>query len=274
MRIELTTDPFELHARAGHCLAREPLRHTVIATMVRNGVAGAMTIEPVFAMVCDGDAVVGVAIDTPGYGAYLGDMPAPALPGVAAALFDRDPAVVAVEGGPDSASEFALHWQRLSGNAFRLQWTTRLYRLGELRVPAVPGIARRAGESDTEVCVHLAERMRREEDIGPDPRTVPDRIAAGQWWLWEDAGVPVSVVAHQRRAYGWTRIGPVYTPPEFRRRGYAAAATAQVSKVLRDSGSHVCLFADLANPTSNKIYRDIGFEPVGDFPRFVFDPSQ
>src|SRR5690348_11696745 len=129
MRIELTTDPFELHARAGHCLAREPLRHTVIATMVRNGVAGAMTIEPVFAMVCDGDAVVGVAIDTPGYGAYLGDMPAPALPGVAAALFDRDPAVVAVEGDPDSASEFALHWQRLSGNAFRLHWTTRPYRL-------------------------------------------------------------------------------------------------------------------------------------------------
>ncbi|MCC3316912.1 GNAT family N-acetyltransferase [Nocardia africana] len=270
MRIELTTDPFELHARAGHCLAREPLRHTVIATMVRTRAAGAMTIEPVFAMVCDGDAVLGVAMNTPGHGAYLGDIPAAALEKLAAALFGRDPATVAVEGEPHSASEFAMHWQRLSGTTFRRQWTTRLYRLGELRIPAVPGLARRAGESDIEVCVHLAERMRREEDIGPDPRAVPDRIAAGQWWLWEDEGVPVSVVAHQRRAYGWTRIGPVYTPPEFRRRGYAAAATAQVSKVLRDSDSQVCLFADLANPTSNKIYQEIGYRPVADFPRFVF----
>lgn len=136
MQIELTTDPFELHARAGHCLAREPLRHTAIATMVRTCAAGAMTIEPVFAMVCDGDAVLGVAMNTPGHGAY--------------------------------------------------------------------------------------------------------------------------------------RIGPVYTPPEFRRRGYAAAATAQVSKVLRDGDSQVCLFADLANPTSNKIYQGIGYRPVADYPRFVF----
>ncbi|OBA58996.1 hypothetical protein A5780_00820 [Nocardia sp. 852002-20019_SCH5090214] len=273
MRIELTTDPFELRARAGDCLARDPLRHTVIATMLRNCAAGAITVDPVFAMVCEGDTVLGVAMNTPGYGAYLGDIPATAATGLAAALFDRDPAVVAVEGDPHSASEFAVHWQRLSGIAFRPQWTTRLYRLGELRIPAVPGRVRRAGEFDTDVCVRLAERMRREEDIGPDPRAVPDRIAAGQWWLWEDEGAAVSVVAHQRRAYGWTRIGPVYTPPEFRRRGYAAAATAQVSKVLRDSGSQVCLFADLANPTSNKIYQEIGYLPVGDFPRFVFGAS-
>jgi predicted GNAT family acetyltransferase len=71
--------------------------------------------------------------------------------------------------------------------------------------------------------------------------------------------------------YGVSRVGPVYTPPECRGRGYASALTAFVSKRIRDAGDDACLYTDLANPTSNKIYAAIGYEPVGDFVDYKFE---
>jgi predicted GNAT family acetyltransferase len=43
-----------------------------------------------------------------------------------------------------------------------------------------------------------------------------------------------------------------------------------VSRRILDSGSAACLYTDLANPTSNKIYAAIGYEPVADFVRYDF----
>jgi predicted GNAT family acetyltransferase len=60
------------------------------------------------------------------------------------------------------------------------------------------------------------------------------------------------------------RIGPVFTPERFRRRGYAAAVTAAVARRLQARCSVVMLFADAANPTSNGVYRRLGFHPAGE----------
>jgi predicted GNAT family acetyltransferase len=69
------------------------------------------------------------------------------------------------------------------------------------------------------------------------------------------------------------RIGMVYTPPEFRGRGYASNCVAALTQRLLDSGRTFCfLFTDLANPTSNKIYRAIGYRHVCDFRKILFRP--
>jgi hypothetical protein len=70
------------------------------------------------------------------------------------------------------------------------------------------------------------------------------------------------------------RIGPVYTPPELRRRGYASAVTAATSQAELDKGRRfIFLFTDLANPTANKIYQAIGYEPVIDVDQLTFVPT-
>ena len=67
------------------------------------------------------------------------------------------------------------------------------------------------------------------------------------------------------------RIGPVYTPPEHRRRGYATTLVADLSAWLLERGHRACfLYTDLANPTSNRIYVEIGYERVCDAMEFVF----
>jgi predicted GNAT family acetyltransferase len=92
---------------------------------------------------------------------------------------------------------------------------------------------------------------------------------ADRLWLWETDGEPVSLAARRTTIEGVTRIGPIYTPPTFRRRGYGAAVTSHLCSVLRDAGSEVCLRTDLANPASHSIYRAIGFEPVVDYHRYT-----
>lgn len=68
-----------------------------------------------------------------------------------------------------------------------------------------------------------------------------------------------------RTVAGTARVAPVYTPAGLRGRGYAGAATAAVSRAALDAGAEeVVLFTDLANPTSNALYRRIGYEPVVD----------
>jgi predicted GNAT family acetyltransferase len=55
------------------------------------------------------------------------------------------------------------------------------------------------------------------------------------------------------------RVGPVYTPPDLRRQGYGAAATAAVVASLEPRCALVMLYADAANPTSNGVYERLGF---------------
>jgi predicted GNAT family acetyltransferase len=70
------------------------------------------------------------------------------------------------------------------------------------------------------------------------------------------------------------RINFVYTPPAHRGRGYATSCVAALTRHLLDPGKEFCfLFTDLANPTSNKIYRRLGYRHVCDFRDVRFEPA-
>jgi predicted GNAT family acetyltransferase len=72
-------------------------------------------------------------------------------------------------------------------------------------------------------------------------------------------------------AAGVARVGPVYTPPAARGRGYGSAVTATASQAAIDAGaSHVVLYTDLSNPTSNAIYQAIGYRPDHDADEVAF----
>ncbi|MCP2274874.1 FR47-like protein [Nocardia amikacinitolerans] len=278
MRIEITEDAVAYRAATESFLSRDLLRHTVIATGIANHVerrqAAGVRSRFLSVRAADG-AVVGVAMRAGGREVYLGELPTPSLRPVAEAFAAAAPDNSGVEGIVADAEAFAEHWCALRGTERRELFRTRLFRLGELRFPAaVEGGPRRAMGRDVALCVEWSEAMHIESALPPpfpSPSVVRGRVAAGRWWLWEVGGRPVSLVAHQVPVGGLARIGPVYTPPAERGHGYASALTAHVSHTLRRNGLDVCLFADLANPTSNKIYRAIGYEAVHEFANYVFE---
>ena len=94
-------------------------------------------------------------------------------------------------------------------------------------------------------------------------RTAPSLRAWRLGLAWLDE--PVSIAAATPVLAGMARIGPVYTPPQWRRHGYGSAVTAAASgHAVARGATEVVLFADVTNPTSNSIYQQLGFRPIAD----------
>ena len=190
--------------------------------------------------------------------------------------------VPGVLGPSEPARAFAEAWAPLAGVSFTLETSERLYQLRQvIPPPQPPGAMRLALDQDVELVARwiLAFQL---EAMPREARTLEQalwqaeaRIDACEFFLWDDRG-PAAMAAKSRPTPNGCSIGPVYTPPEQRGRGYATALTAALSQHLLDSGKHfTALFTDLANPTSNSIYQKIGYQPVGDFSEYNFsvDPK-
>jgi predicted GNAT family acetyltransferase len=137
-----------------------------------------------------------------------------------------------------------------------------------------PGNLRRAGPGDREVVARWMMGFQEDTFGHVDEARVGDRtermLERGDIYLWVD-GEPVSIAARTRPTGGVITIGMVYTPPHLRNRGYASSCVATLCKHLLGSGFKCCsLYTDLANPTSNKIYKQIGFTEVCDSVSHLF----
>jgi hypothetical protein len=263
-------------AAAGDMMRARPAEHTIILTSAEalRASAGAAVGggEPWFGWwrAPDGE-VAAAAMHTPPFPAVLGDVPPAAL----ASLVEILGSVDRINAEQRVAEAVAAQWRRQTGVDIEVQQHFRLYRLDRLIPPdpAPPGQARVAQLADRDLVLwwyRLFERESGEES--PDPAAmVDDRIGYGGLTVWEVDGVPVSMAGRTRLAAGMLRVGPVYTPVELRRRGYAGAVTAAVSRAAQDLADEVLLFTDMANPTSNSIYQRLGYRPIAD--RLLLGPN-
>ena len=95
---------------------------------------------------------------------------------------------------------------------------------------------------------------------------IRDRLAAPAplEWLWEVEGTPVAK-ANARSTLPIARISQVYTHPDRRGRGYAGALVGKLSAALQAQGcASLFLATDMANLTSNGVYRRIGYRFMGE----------
>lgn len=137
-------------------------------------------------------------------------------------------------------------------------------------VPSPGGGARAAGPADAPLVVRWVTDFSREalgeEEVdavrleGIVRRRLEGANPMHAVWLWEAGGEVVSLSGHGSLTPTGIRIGPVYTPPDLRGKGFATALVAAQSQWLLDQGRRCCfLYTDLSNPTSNAIYRRIGY---------------
>lgn len=88
-------------------------------------------------------------------------------------------------------------------------------------------------------------------------------IETNRLYIWEDT-IPMSVCMQGRSGEKGAGISFVYTPPYYRNKGYATECVAYASQAILDKGfDHCYLFADQANPISNKVYMRIGYQMMG-----------
>ncbi len=183
--------------------------------------------------------------------------------------------VPGVSGPPPLALAFAQTWSQMTG---AMSYEVRRLQIYELKrvnlLPLAPGRLRLATLAHLDLATRWTLAFQTEAlqtgSLAEAGEAGQNKIADQDLYFWDD-GQPVSMISQTRFLLSGVCISLVYTPPEFRNKGYATTCVAQFSQRLLDSGWQFCaLFADLSNPTSNAIYQKIGYTPVADFNDYGF----
>ena len=281
-------DPAAFLTMAGDVLAEQPVLSTVVAGVAERirlqqeqGIAWPDGVPCWFVVVVDDDEIVGTAMRTAPFGdypAFLLPMPEEAVHLLTRTLLDRDEQVPAANGALPAVQLFCDDMAEATGRRTVVGQRTRLFELGALVEPRTAPGRMRPARLDEQPLVgswYGAFMADADEQAGREPGESPHempsedelarRIESGRVFVWvDDEDQPVNLTAATLPAYGVSRIGPVYTPPDKRGRGYASSAVYAVSELLLQSGERPCLFTDQANPTSNGIYEAIGYRPLVD----------
>ncbi len=226
----------------------------------------AADVEPVVLVAWDGDKVAGVAALRPSllFDAHL----APASLEAFLPFFDS------IETGLlkslDTVVSDLWHLLRSTGRRTLIDRyeTAFVIRAGELVHSSVPegAVLRRAVESDLDQLVYAARASLREEQR-PDPGE-RDPVGFERWVRGRLERARVVEVqgelafvsyADVRRDEGWLVQG-VYTWPQMRRRGFAAAAmSGLVNEALEAGAEHIQLAVVEGNDAALNLYRGLGF---------------
>jgi uncharacterized protein len=265
---------------AGRFLRAREAHHCLIlgiAAGLRLRPADSPEEAPYLATVRDGRRVVLVAFQTPPWQLVLSEVDEPDA--MALVVADRlDAPFDGVAGPTEHVGTFARLWSEATGMPRHCWMRERIMRVTRVVPPQpAPGSLRVAGPGDQAVMATWLSAFAAEA-LGET--SVPDVATRVERWLspsddrklvfWDDGG-PVAMAGLSGPTPTGIRIGPVYTPPDLRRRGYASNLVAAASQRELDGGRRACfLYTDLANPTSNHVYESIGYEPVRDFDQYRF----
>lgn len=228
---------------------------------------------PLLCAVENDDEVVGVALQTPPHALNVTRMPQEALEALADALATIRPNLFGAVGPREVVAAFYECWSRRTGATITRNKDLWLYELGTLRAASVAGgYAAFATEEDFELCVQWRSDFSNELGLplGNPESDTRDRIAQRNLLLWK-ADETVAMAGARAITPTAARIGPVYTPPDARRKGYASGVVHALSKHLLDTGRTSCfLFTDADNTGANDVYIKLGYRKIGEFAEYWF----
>lgn len=274
--VEQLDDPHAVLRTAGAFLAGDPVRHNLILTLLETRAREPETGRYwVMSTGAEGSrSVVGVALQSPTtYAATITPMPRAAAVAVVDAVVDAGIDVPGVMGEPAAAAAFAGHWTERTRSVAAPTAGLRLYEVVDVIDPRpAPGGPVPAKPTDRELLVSWFDAFAVETGSPPEAATaaVDRRLPAGHISLWRDGGEAVAMTAVSEPVAGVARIAPVYTPRRLRGRGFASNLVAHLSRRVLDAGQRCMLYTDLANPTSNAVYRALGYTAVDEAVRYTF----
>ena len=217
--------------------------------------------------VADDASLLGCAFRTPPHQVGVTELPPAAIEPLVASLRETYLNLPGVAGPEPTATAVAEAWTARFGGKWWLEQRQRLHSLTRVAFPSAPasGALRPALPPDAPVArAWMAGFIRdtRARHVGAD---AAERLIEQQrLHIWVD-GEPRCMVSAVRDTPNTAGIGAVYTPPQFRNRGYASTAVATLSRQLLDAGRRSCfLYTDIANPVSNAVYARVGYEPIDD----------
>ena len=230
--------------------------------------------EEYWATIHDGPEIVGTSFRTPPYHLAVSGLPPSAIALLANDVGEVYSDLSGVVGPATVAEPFARYWTEHRGGVWRTKFRQRIHALrsvGTIENLANGSLRQMEGSDETLILEWMNGFMRDTGVTGSAERFARPLLEQRMFFLWEDVE-PRCVVGIGRDTPNGACITAVYTPTQFRRKGYATASVAALSHAILASGREFCcLYTDLDNPTSNAIYRRIGYTPVRDDLELVFE---
>ena len=186
----------------------------------------------------------------------------------ARSLVERDIDVDFIMTEKELAKSFCEHYGKLTGKDYYNNESLVLYVLEKLNdIAPVCGELRQANADDMFYLPYWLADFVPACNLGEYNLTgaiegANKNIEKGNSFVWVDK-YPVSLATNTRNTSDCAVISQVYTPPNLRGKGYSTACVWNLSKNLLDDGFKYCaLYADCANPASNKVYQKIGYKEM------------
>ncbi|WP_019412629.1 GNAT family N-acetyltransferase [Paenisporosarcina sp. TG20] len=190
---------------------------------------------------------------------------------VVSEMIKRDIHIPSVVGLKSVVYAFAAKWEVQNKCDTKLLMDQGLYRLDKvIRLHGnSSGTWRYARNEDA----HLIEKWYHafNNDVGlpiASSQMVQEKVKQflqdQEVFLWEDNGKVVSMMKKARPTEHGVTVSFVFTPIEERKKGYARTMVAAGSAELLKTYDFCVLYTDMMNPTSNKIYQEIGYQKIAD----------
>ena len=270
--VEAMSDPAAVLERAGCYLASDPVQLNLVWSILRqrceSGVAGSYWVLEAH------DVVTGIVLESPpGHGAAISPVGSEEAACLAEAISAKGHHLTGISGLACASAVFAGRWTETAATSAVVQEAQRLYVLDRLCLSAaVPGSLRRAEVFERRLLTEWWSAFQVETgsphlDVAP---AVEAALDGGRLFVWDHDG-PRCVARATEPLGGVSRIGAVFTPPRWRRRGYASACVGALCGWLHEEqGANAVLYAQLCNSSSNAIYRRLGFRAVSEVLAYKF----
>ncbi len=174
-------------------------------------------------------------------------------------------------GGIIAEKSLALSFSKIYFPSFRIEKTLIAHRLDKLKTILISeGTFMVCTIEDVNVVSDWVYRFQIECDLDNKMSLEQTRIDMEKLinrkklFKWLDNNQIVSIAAINAETEFYSKISLVYTPIEFRRKNYARSCVWSLTKMILEIQPTVCLFTDKSNPTSNKIYSEIGYEAINE----------
>ena len=196
-------------------------------------------------------------------------------------IFTREIPVPSAVGVKHVVNAFSEKWQELTKSNARVLMDQGLYRLDKVdrSLDKSPGSWRYAREDEAPLLATWYKAFEQDTGLKNSSHEVINEsvrrfLGDQEVFFWEDNGKVVSMMKKSRPSDRGVTVSFVFTPHEERKKGYARTMVAAGSEELLKTYDFCVLYTDMLNPTSNKIYQEIGYRKIADSIHVEFLPGE
>ena len=183
-----------------------------------------------------------------------------------------------IVGEQETSRLFAEAWTSKNDEQIKVLMNQGLYRIDAVNkgLRKSEGTWRIASKEYAELLEGWYRLFEEETGIGISTQAeaahkIDDFLERKEVYIWEVDGVPVSCMKKSRPSKNGITVSFVFTPMQYRGKGYARTLVAEVTDELLMEYDFVILYTDLTNTTASKIYREIGYEQIANPVHLVFE---